>query len=109
MRMVSISASVTRATISCLQVVVFDDLAVDHPHDPVGCAPDAHVMRDDDESQSALSVEAAHQRDDLVRVLAVEIARRLVSPDDGGIIHESASDGHSLALASGELIGDMRG
>src|SRR5437764_186768 len=64
-RTVSISASVTRATISHLQELLVDDLAVDHPHDAVGRAAHGDVVRDDQERQASLAVEPAHQLDDL--------------------------------------------
>ena len=110
MRTASISASVTRATISLTSRVLFvDDLAVDHADDAVGRAADADVVGDDQERQAALAVQPAHQLDDLLGVLAVEVAGRLVGPDDRRVVDERAGDRHALALAAGELVGQVRG
>jgi hypothetical protein len=95
-------------TIRHLHQLFLDDAAVDHPDDPVRRAPDRDVVGDDHERQPALEVEAAHQVDDLVRVLAVEVARRLVGPDDRRVVDERACDGDALTLAAGELFWDVR-
>ena len=65
-----------------------DDLAVDHPHDAVGGAAHGDVVGHDQERQASLSIESPHQPHDLGGVLAVEITRRLVRPDDGRIVDE---------------------
>ena len=51
------------------------------------------------------------QRGDLLGVLAVEIAGRLVRPHDRRVVDERARDRHALALAAGELVraGGARG
>ena len=52
---------------------------------------------------------AAHQRDDLGRVLAVEVAGRLVGPDDRRVVDERARDRHALPLTAGQLVRQVRG
>ena len=91
------------------KILFVHDLAVDHPHDPVGLAADADVVRDDQEGQVVLSVQLPHQGDDLVGVLAVEVAGRLVGPDDRGVVDERTGDRHALALAARELVGHVLG
>src|SRR5436190_24070492 len=100
MRTLSISASVTRATISHLQDFLVDDLAVDHPHDAIGRPAHGDVMRDDQECQPALTIEVSHQPDDLFRVLAVEFQGQLVGPHDRGAVDERARNRDALALAA---------
>ena len=56
-----------------------------------------------------LLVEPAHELDDLGGVLAVEIARGLVRPDDGGVVDERPRDRDALPLAARELVGDVVG
>src|SRR5688572_17017392 len=106
-RMVSISSCVTREYTWHLQSLFLDDRAVEHPHDPIGLAADRDVVRDDEKAEPALEVEVAHQLDDVGCVLRVQVTRRFVGPDDRGIVHERAGDRHSLALAAGELVGDV--
>src|SRR5262245_25255615 len=74
-RMVSISSCVTREYMRHLQLLHLDDLAVEHPHDPVGLAPDRDVVGDDEEAEASLDVQSAHQLDDLRCILRVEVAR----------------------------------
>ena len=86
--------------------VVGDD-AVDHADDPVGRAADREVVRDDQQRQAALDVEPPQQRGDLLGVRAVEVAGRLVGPHDRRVVDQRAGDRHALALAAGELVGDV--
>jgi hypothetical protein len=83
-----------------LQSLLLDDLAVEHADDAVGFAADRDVVGDDQERQAALQVEAAHELDDLLGLLAVEVAGRLVGPDDRRIVDERARDRDTLALAA---------
>jgi hypothetical protein len=81
-----------------LQTLFVDDLAIDHAHDPIGRTADADVVGDDQERQPTLAVQAAHQRHDILGVLAVEVSRRLVGPDDRRIVDERAPDRRPLPL-----------
>src|SRR5688500_7763864 len=105
----SSSSSVTRAYIAHLQSLLFGDRAVEHSDDPVGSPADADVVGDDQVRQPALSVEPAHEVDDVVGALAVEVAGRLVGPDDRGVVDQSPRDRRALALASRQLVGDVIG
>jgi hypothetical protein len=60
------------------------------------------------ERQAALTVEPPHQRHDLGCVLAVEVAGRLVGPDDRRVIDERSGDGRALPLAAGEFVRQVR-
>ena len=77
--------------------------AVPHADDAVAARANRAVVRDDDERLSLLAVEALHQRHDLVGGLRIEVAGRLVGPDDGGIVHEGAGDRDALALTAAQL------
>ena len=83
--------------------------SVDHSHEPVGVVADGRVVRDDHEGQSVFEVQPAHQLADLRGVLAVEVARGLVGPDDRRVVDEGARDRHALALAARELVRDVLG
>src|ERR1700733_14216846 len=52
----------------------------------------------------ALGVELIEERHDLDRSLGVKIACGLVGEDDGGFVHQGASDGNALALTAGEFV-----
>src|ERR687897_2906255 len=108
-RIVSTSSSVTREYMRHLQSMLLDDEAVEHADDPVGRLADGDVVSDDEKGQPALDVEPPHQLDDLLGVLAVEVAGGLVGPDDRGVVDERAGDRHALALAARELVRDVPG
>src|SRR5690348_1374932 len=92
LRTTSTSASVTRATMSIhLQELFVDDPTVDHANDAIGRAAHRDVVGDDQEREPTVAVERPHQRDDLLSVLAVEVAGWLVGPDDGRVVDERAS------------------
>jgi hypothetical protein len=60
-------------------------------------------VRDDQERRAAPRVEAAHQREDLVGRMGVEVARRLVGEHQRRRERERACDRHTLLLAAREL------
>ena len=66
-------------------------------------------MRDEQEGQPALLVEVPHQVDDLGRALAVEVAGRLVGPDDRRVVDQRPRDRDALALAARELVREVVG
>src|SRR6187200_882613 len=109
-RSVSMSSSVTRENMFHLQqLLLLDDHAVEHPHDAVGLAAHGDVMGDDEEAEPSLDVQLTHQGDDVLRVLRIEVARRLVRPDDRRVVDERARDRDALALPARELVGDVFG
>ena len=85
-------------------VRLVDDLAVDHPDDPVGRSPTEMSWVTIRNVRPRSTVEPAHQRDDLGGALAVEVAGRLVGPDDRRVVDERARDRDALPLAAGELV-----
>src|SRR4029079_18069198 len=107
-RSVSTSSSVTREYMRHLQLLLLDDDAVEHADDPVGLAPHGDVVGDDEEDAPPLDVQPAHQRDDLLRVLGVEVAGRLVRPDDRGVVDERAGDRDPLGLRAPNAVPALR-
>src|SRR6266508_2659104 len=65
-----------------------DDLAVPHAEDAVGAGAHGRVVRDDDERLALRAVQPHEEVHDLRRRLRVQVARRLVRPDDRGVVHE---------------------
>lgn len=63
---------------------------------------DAFVVRREDDRRTEV-VYFFQDLDDVVRVDRIEIARRLVSDDDVGLIDDRSSDGDPLRLAAGKL------
>ena len=60
-------------------------------------------MGDEDEGLRLLLVQPTQQIHDIGRGLAVQVARGLVAPHDGGLVHQSPGDGHPLLLTAGEF------
>ena len=60
------------------------------------------VMRDDDERLPVLAVGVFQQLHDLLRVLAVKVAGRLVRQHDGRRVDERAADGEMCIRDRGE-------
>ena len=61
------------------------------------------VMGDDDQGDALLTVESQQQFDDVLCSLAIEVAGGLVGEQQLWLTDEGAGNGHSLALAPGEL------
>ena len=59
-RSVSISSCVTREYMVHLQSLLLDDLAVEHPDDPIGLAAHGDVVGDDEEAER-VRVKQQHQ------------------------------------------------
>ena len=66
-------------------------------------ARDGRVVRDDDGGAVLLAHEVGEQRVGEHRVLAVELARRLVGEQQPRPVRERGADGDALLLAAGEL------
>src|SRR5437899_3349947 len=99
-RTVSISSRVTRAYMVHSRLHFFGNASVEHPDDPVGSATDGDVVGDDQKGEVTLLIEPTHEVGDLDRPFTVEVAGRLVRPDDGRVVDERSGDGHPLALAA---------
>src|SRR4029079_6595915 len=108
-RSVSTSSSVTREYMRHLQLLLLDDDAVEHADDPVGLAPHGDVVGDDEEAESPLDVQPAHQRRDLLSVLGVAGASLVGRTDDRGVVDDRAGDRDPLALAARKRVRDVPG
>ena len=76
-----------------------DDSTVAHRHDPVGgCGVIAH-----EQHRRAVKVEVLQKLEDVAGCMAVEVSRRFIRHQDPRVTRQSASDGDSLLLPSGEL------
>src|SRR6266571_3592445 len=84
---------------------LFDDLPVPHAQDAVGARADARIVRHDDERLALRAVQPNEEVHDLRRRLRVEVPRRLIGPDDRGVVHERAGDRDPLLLPRAELRG----
>src|SRR5882724_10023302 len=84
--------------------MVAGDDAVADGDDAMGILGDIGLVGDYDDGV-AVGVELVEESHDLVAGLGVEVSGGLVGEDDGGAVDEGASDGDTLALASGELVG----
>ncbi len=87
-----------------VHVARLDDLPVLHHGDAVaGRAHDLHLVRDDDDGDAELGVDAPQEREDLARRLGVERGGRLVGEEDRGLRRERAGDPDALLLPAREL------
>ena len=68
----------------------------------MGVRVDVGLVGDYDE-RLALRVQFLEQLHDLHGRLGVQVARRLVGQQHGGVVGERAGDGNALALAAGQL------
>ena len=64
-------------------------------------------MCDNDEGLVIFVVAFFQKMDDFLAVFAVQAAGRFIGKHDGGGIHQSAADGDTLLLASGQLVRQM--
>lgn len=80
-----------------------DDLAILHVNDTVRLGGELVVMRDNDERRSACLVQAAHQPEQPVPALCVEVSGRFVGQDQVRILHQRACHGHPLLFTPREL------
>src|SRR5512140_4135 len=82
-------------------------MAVLHSESPVAF-PLRHfyVVCDHDDRETGF-VERGQERSDLVGVLLVQVARRLIGKEDLRFLDDSPGDGHTLLLAAGEVRGPM--
>ena len=76
------------------------DLTIDAVEEPV-------IMRGENKSRAPLLINAAHQIDDQVRVVGIEIRGRFIGDDECGIGHESPGDRDTLLLAATHFLGTV--
>src|SRR5215213_5677268 len=84
--------------------VVLLDAAVLEDDDAVGVGRDVRLVRDEDERDASLAVEALEDVHHLDRGARVERARRLVGEDELRVVDERARNRHALLLAARELV-----
>src|SRR5467141_2218235 len=75
---------------------------VEVPHD-VRSLGGVRIVRHHHDGLLELLVQPLEQREHLFGGLTIEVARRLVRHEDGGVGREGARDGHALLLAAREL------
>src|SRR6476661_63500 len=80
-------------------LVARDDAVLDENH-AVGKLRDVVLVRDQHDGV-ALAVQLVEQGHDLSAGLRIQVAGGLIGQDDGGLIDQSARDGHALALTAG--------
>src|SRR5436305_10909358 len=83
--------------------LVGGDLAVAQGHLAPGVLGDLRLVGDQDHGVARL-VELVEELHDLLGRGGVEVAGGLVGEQDGGIVDQGSGDGHTLALAAGQLV-----
>ena len=83
--------------------VTGDDAAVFHLVDPVAGVRDETIVRHQQERFVASADNVAEKFEGALRIVGIEISRRLVGQDDLRIVRERASDGHSLLFAAEKM------
>ena len=79
--------------------------AVDHVDGAVGDGGEVLVVGDNDKGLTELVAQVEEKLMELVLVLGVETARRLVSEDDSGMVDQGTCHGDALLFTAGELVG----
>lgn len=77
-----------------------DDLAILHVNDTVGLSGELVVMRDNDERRSACLVQGAHQSEQPVPAVCIEISGRFIGQDQVRILHQRTGHSDSLLFAA---------
>ena len=83
------------------------DFAVCHFDDTVGESLEADVVRHHDHCDLFAHVQVDQNLHDDVSAAGVQITRRLVEQQDLGLVGNGSSDGDSLLLTTGKLIGEV--
>ena len=73
---------------------------------PAAVLGDLRVVGDED-NRASLGVQALEEHQDLERGTGIKITGRLISQNNGSIIHHGTGDGNTLHLSAGHLIGFM--
>ena len=88
--------------VSVVQLVT-DDRAVAKDYLPLGVRGEVDVVRDEHKRYSAVPVQVGHQLEDMLAVLRIQIAGRLVGEQDLRLVGERSCDGDPLLFAAGKL------
>ena len=87
--------------------LILDKEAVAQAQDVVAHPADGIVVRNDDHRGAKVLVNALHELQDLLGRLVVERTCGLVAQQQAGRLHEGATDGAALLLATRNLIGKL--
>ncbi len=87
--------------------VLADNLPVFHHDDAVGSPGDGRVVRDHQEGRPLALVKLLDEPHQVLAGPRVQVARGLICQHKRGIVRQGAGHRNSLALASGELIGEV--
>ena len=77
--------------------------AIGYTDPPGGVAQGHLVVRRHDDRETVFLVEFGDEFQDVLRVLGIEVARRLIGEDESGLVDDGARDGHALHHAAREL------
>src|SRR6478736_9422399 len=89
--------------ISSRHLRLLDECPLLEMEDLLGARGGLRIVGDDQDRLSELVVQAAEERQDLLRALGVELAGRFVEEDEGRIGDDGARDRDPLLLSAGEL------
>jgi hypothetical protein len=85
------------------------DPAIDEGDAAVGGGGNFGAVGDEDDGGFLLAGELGDEFDDGGAGGGVEVARRFIGEENGGLMNEGAGEGGALKLAAGELVGSMMG
>jgi len=85
------------------------DPAIDEGDAAVGGGGNFGAVGDEDDGGFLLAGEPSDEFDDGGAGGGVEVARRFIGEENGGLMNEGAGEGGALKLAAGELVGSMMG
>ncbi len=81
------------------------DLSVLHMNDTIGLSGEFVVMRDNDERRSACLIQGAHQSEQSVPAMRVQVAGRLIGQDQVRTLHQCTRHRDPLLFAARQLSG----
>ena len=74
--------------------------SISHPNDAISQVSHVGGMGYQNEGLPLLPIEASEDLHDIHRSLTIEVPRRLIAPNDGGIIYQGSGNRYSLLLAA---------
>jgi|SRR5579871_6356297 len=89
--------------------LITGDAAVPHGDDASRVRRDGRIMRDQQDGLAVLPVEAFQLSHDFRTGAGIEVTRRLVGQDNLWLVDQGASNGDTLLLSAGQLIGQVSG
>jgi hypothetical protein len=85
------------------------DPAIDEGDAAIGGGGNFGAVSDEDDGGFLLAGEPGDEFNDGGAGGGVEVARRFIGEENGGLMNEAAGEGGALKLAAGELVGSMMG